>query len=213
VSLLGLVKDASGQVVDKFSQDSPFEIPEENLAKARSLNITLTHPLTLPPGHYSIDMAVLDREAGRASISKVAFDSPEQKGVGLSSVLLLQNKEPVNGKVAPADPLEFQLDATTGQRILPELSTNLPPTATPSVFFVVYPDKAIADKPKIQAEFLLGGKLLGKQMADLPAPDATGAILMQISAPAKQGDCELRITALQGATSSVQSIKYSVAAK
>jgi VWFA-related protein len=213
VSLLGLVKDASGQVVDKFSQDSPFEIPDENLAKARSLNITLTHPLTLPPGHYSVDIAVLDREAGRASISKVAFDSPEQKGVGLSSVLLLQNKEPVSGKVAPADPLEFQLDATTGERMLPELGTNLPPTATPSVFFVVYPDKAIADKPKIQAEFLLGGKLLGKQVADLPAPDATGAILMQISAPAKQGDCELRITALQGATSSVQSIKYSVAAK
>jgi VWFA-related protein len=213
VSLLGLVKDSSGQVVDKFSQDSPFEIPDENLAKARATNITLTHPLALPPGHYSVDMAVLDREAGRASISKVAFDSPEQKGVGLSSVLLLQNKEPVNGKVAAADPLQFQLDATTGERMLPELGTNLPPTATPSVFFVVYPDKAIADKPKIQAEFLLGGKLLGKQMADLPAPDATGAILMQISAPAKQGDCELRITALQGPTSSVQSIKYSVAAK
>jgi hypothetical protein len=78
---------------------------------------------------------------------------------------------------------------------------------------VVYPDKAIADKPKIQAEFLLGGKVLGKQMADLPAPDATGAILMQISAPAKLGDCELRITALQGNSSTIQSLKYTVAAK
>jgi VWFA-related protein len=213
VSLLALVKDSNGQVVDKFSQDSPFEIPEENLEKARATNITLTHPLSLPAGHYSVDMAILDREAGRTSTTKVAFDSPEQKGVGLSSILLLQNKEQVNGKVAATDPLEFQLDPTKGERILPELGTNLPPTATPAVFFVVYPDKSIADKPKIQAEFLLGGKLLGKQMADLPAPDATGAILMQISAPAKQGECELRITAMQGASSTIKSLKYTVAAK
>ena len=213
VSLLALVKDSNGQVVDKFSQDSPYEIPEENLAKARTTTISFTHPVTLPPGHYSVDMAVLDRESGKSSISKVAFVSPEQKGVGLSSILLLQNKEPVNGKVAPADPLEFQLDATKGERIVPELGTNLAPTATPTVFFVVYPDKAITDKAKIQAEFLLGGKLLGKQMADLPAPDATGAILMQISAPAKPGDCELRITAMQGNSSTMQSLKYTVAAK
>jgi VWFA-related protein len=213
VSLLALVKDSSGQVVDKFSQDSPYEIPEENLAKARATTITFTHPLSLPPGHYTVDMAVLDREANQSSTSKIGFESPEQKGVGLSSILLLQNKEPVKGKVAPADPLEFQLDPTVGERLVPELGTNLTPTATPSVFFVVYPDKAIADKPKIQAEFLLGGKVLGKQMADLPAPDATGAILMQISAPAKLGDCELRITALQGNSSTIQSLKYTVAAK
>jgi hypothetical protein len=213
VSLLALVKDSSGQVVDKFSQDSPYEIPEENLAKARATTITFTHPLSLPPGHYTVDMAVLDREANQSSTSKIGFESPEQKGVGLSSILLLQNKEPVKGKVAPADPLEFQLDPTVGERLVPELGTNLTPTATPSVFFVVYPDKAIADKPKIQAEFLLGGKVLGKQMADLPAPDATGAILMQISAPAKLGDCELRITALQGNSSTIRSLKYTVAAK
>lgn len=213
VSLLALVKDSNGQVVDKFSQDSPFEIPEENLEKARATNITLSHPLSLPAGHYSVDMAILDREAGRTSTTKVAFDSPEQKGVGLSSILLLQNKEQVNGKVTPTDPLEFQLDPTKGERILPELGTNLPATATPSVFFVVYPDKSISDKPKIQAEFLLGGKLIGKQVADLPAPDATGAILMQISAPAKQGDCELRITAMQGASSTIKSLKYTVATK
>ena len=44
VSLLALVKDSSGQVVDKFSQDSPYEIPEENLAKARATSITFAHP-------------------------------------------------------------------------------------------------------------------------------------------------------------------------
>jgi VWFA-related protein len=213
LSLLALVKDSSGQVVDKFSQDSPYELPEENLAKARSTSITFTHPMALPAGHYTVEIAALDREANRASTSSIAFESPERKGVGLSSILLVGHMEPVNGKVAAADPLEFQPDPAQGKRIVPELETNLAANVSPNVFFVVYPDKAIADKPKIQAEFLINGQIAAKQVADLPAPDATGAIPMVINTAAKPGNLELRITAMQGNTSTVQSLKYSIAAK
>jgi hypothetical protein len=213
VAVLALVKDSSGQVVDKFSQDSPYEIPEENLMKVRVTTITFTHPLPLPPGRYTMETSVLDREANRASTSTIAFDSSERKGVGLSSILLVQRMEPVKGKVDPANPLEFQSSPTEGQRVVPELATDLAAIATPYVFFVVYPDQSIADKPKIQAEFWVGGQLLAKQVADLPAPDATGAIPMVISTAAKPGNCELRITALQGTLSAKQSLKYSIAVK
>ena len=213
VSLLALVKDASGQVVDKFSQDSPYEIPEENLAKARGTSINFTHPLSLPAGHYTVEIAALDREANKASTSKIGFDSPEQKGVGLSSVLLVGQIEPVTGKVAAADPLQFQPDPAQGKRVIPELATDLGANVSPYVFFVVYPDKSIAEKAKIQAEFLINGQVAAKQVADLPPPDATGAIPMVINTAAKPGNCELRITALQGNSSSVHSLKYSIAAK
>jgi VWFA-related protein len=213
VAVLALVKDSSGQVVDKFSQDSPYEIPEENLMKVRVTTITFTHPLPLPPGRYTMETSVLDREANRASTSTIAFDSSERKGVGLSSILLVQRMEPLKGKVDPANPLEFQSSPTEGQRVIPELATDLAAIATPYVFFVVYPDQSIADKPKIQAEFWVGGQLLAKQVADLPAPDATGAIPMVISTAAKPGNCELRITALQGTLSAKQSLKYSIAVK
>ncbi len=213
VSLLALVKDANGQVVDKFSQDSPYEIPQENLAKARGTTINFTHPLFLPAGHYTVEIAALDREANKASTSKIGFDSPEQKGVGLSSVLLVGHLEPVTGKVTAADPLEFQPDPAQGKRVIPELATALSSDVSPYVFFVVYPDKSIADKPKIQAEFLVNGQVLAKQVADLPPPDATGAIPMVINTAAKAGNCEMRITAMQGNTSSVHSLKYTIAAK
>ncbi len=213
VALLALVKDANGQVVDKFSQDSPYEIPDENLSKAQATSITFTHALALPPGHYTLETAALDQEANRASISKVAFESPEQKGVALSSIMLVQHMEPVKGKVEQTDPLEFQPDPAQGQRVIPELVTNLTSSATPYVFFVVYPDRSLTDKPKIQAEFLVGGQLLAKQVVDLPAPDATGAIPMVINTAAKPGSCELRITALQGNSSAKQSLTYSIAAK
>jgi VWFA-related protein len=213
LSVLALVKDSSGQVVDKFSQDSPYEIPDENLAKARATAIMFTHPVSLPPGHYTLETAVLDQEGNRSSSGKAAFDSPEQKGVGLSSVLLVQHMEPVNGKVEPADPLQFQAESKQGQRVIPELATDLAPNVSPYVFFVVYPDQSIADKPKIQVEFLVDGRVLAKQVADLPAPDATGAIPMVINTAAKTGNCELRVTALQGASSARQSLAYSITAK
>jgi len=213
VAVLALVKDSSGQVVDKFSQDSPYEIPEENMAKARATSMTFTHPLALPAGHYTVEIAALDRESNRSSTSSIAFDSPERKGVGLSSILLVGHMEPVTGKVAATDPLEFQPDPAQGKRVVPELDTVLAANVSPYVFFVVYPDKSIADKPKIQAEFLINGQVAAKQVADLPAPDATGAIPMVINTAAKPGNLELRITALQGNSSSVQSLKYSIAAK
>jgi VWFA-related protein len=213
VALLALVKDSNGQVVDKFSQDSPYEIPDENLAKARGTTINFTHPLSLPAGHYTVEIAALDREANKASTSKITFESPEQKGVGLSSILLVGHMEPVTGKVAAADPLEFQPDPAQGKRVVPELVTDLAANVSPYVFFVVYPDKSIADKPKIQAEFLINGQVMAKQVADLPAPDATGAIPMVINTAAKPGKCELRITALQGSSSAVHSLQYSIATK
>jgi len=126
---------------------------------------------------------------------------------------LVGHIEPVTGKVTEADPLEFQPDPAQGKRVVPELDTNVPANVSPYVFFVVYPDKSIAEKPKIQAEFLLDGQVLAKQVADLPAPDQTGAIPMVINTAAKPGNCELRITAVQGNSTSVQSLKYSIAAK
>ncbi len=81
------------------------------------------------------------------------------------------------------------------------------------MFFVVYPDRSLADKPKIQVEFLVGGQVLARQTADLPAPDLTGAIPMVINTAAKPGNCELRVTALQGNSSTKQSLKYTIAAK
>jgi hypothetical protein len=179
--------------------------------KARATTITFAHPLSLAPGHYTMETAVLDREANRASTSRIAFDSSERKGVGLSSILLVQGMEPVKGKVDPGNPLEFQSSPTEGKRVIPELATDLAANATPYVFFVVYPDPSIVDKPKVQAEFWVGGQLLSKQVADLPAPDATGAIPMVINTAAKPGNCELRITALQGNSSSRQTLKYSIA--
>jgi hypothetical protein len=48
---------------------------------------------------------------------------------------------------------------------------------------------------------------------ELPVPDSFGAIPMVVSAVARPGKCEIKITALQGFQSAVQNVSYTVAAQ
>ncbi len=212
VSVLGLIKDSNGQVVEKFNQDSPYQIADDKLQAVKNTTLSFSHPLNLPAGRYTMDTAVVDHETNRASIKRVSFGSQERKGVGLSSVMLVKRVEPAKEKADASDPFEFQAAPNQAQRIIPELSTNFVADAKPSLYFVVYPDPAITEKPKVQVSFLVGGKLVAKQESELPAPDSSGAIPMVIQAATRPGDCELRITAMQGNTATLRSISYTIAA-
>jgi hypothetical protein len=208
VDLLALVKGGNGQVVEKVSRDFLTEIPDERLPALRAGTVNHTQPIALPPGRYTVETAVVDREAGRSSTNVFAIENPErQQRLGLSSVVLVQKTEPA--AVANAsDPFQFQ-----GQRVTPELAAGLPAGAQPSVFFVVYPDVLQTEKPKIRVQFLLNGRPVAQQTAELPAPDASGAIPMTIGAVALAGNCELKIAAIQGGETVEESVSYSIAAK
>ncbi|MGA2183422.1 MAG: VWA domain-containing protein [Bryobacteraceae bacterium] len=208
VALLALVKDANGQVVDKISQDFPFEFPENQMPAVRADAIRYSRPVKLAPGHYSMETAIVDRESNRTTTDTIEFDNPAHKGLGMSSILLVQSVQPLTAKADPADPLEFE-----HKRVSPELVTDLKPGAQPYVYFVVYPDKANAEKPSIQVEVLNNGKSLAKQTTTLPAADATGAIPMVVIAPRQPGRCELKITAMQGGESVERRLAYTVPAK
>jgi VWFA-related protein len=206
VSLVALVKDSSGQIVDKFGVDAPYEIPDANLELVRANSLLYSHPLSLPPGHYTVETVVMDREGGRASANVSQLDRPgPQKGIALSSAMLIQRVEPVVGQPDPSDPFVLQT-----RRLVPYVNAKLAADANPYAYFVVYPDKASAEKPQLQVEFRVAGQVLANQTSDLPAPDASGAIPMMIRAATHAGDCELKITAVQGSESAVQTIAYTV---
>jgi VWFA-related protein len=207
VSLFALVKDSSGQVVDKFSQDAPYEIPDGKLAALATTSIPYSHLLSLPPGRYTVETAVLDREGSRAAANEVVFDSPESKGIGLSSVMLVKQMETATGQPDPTDPFRVG-----NNRVTPELATTLSESAKPYVYFVVYPDKASSEKPRVEIQLLLNGQLLANRVEELPAADAAGAVPMLFGSVAKPGNCELKIIATQGAESLERSVKYTVVA-
>jgi VWFA-related protein len=201
--VLALIKDASGQIVDKFSLDAPYEIPDAKLAELRAMPLVYTHPLDLPPGPYTAETVVIDRAGGRSSTSTAAFEaSAPAAGLGMSSALLIRRLEP---GAAVSAPLTFR-----GQKLVPFVDATLTSEQKPYVYFVVYPDKANSAKPKVQVEFTVDGKVVANQTADLPAPDASGAIPMVIRAAVHSGKCELKITSVQGPQAATRTLAYTV---
>ena len=201
--VFALIKDASGQVVDKFSLDAPYEVPDAKLAELRAMPLVYTHPLDLPPGKYTAETIAMDREGGRSSASVAEFETTAAPaGLGMSSALLIRRLEP--GAAAGA-PLAFR-----GQKLVPFVETRLTAEQKPYAYFVVYPDKSNRTRPRVQVEFTVDGKLVANQSAELPAPDANGAIPMVIRAAVHSGQCELKITTMQGAETATRTLAYSV---
>ena len=206
LSLLALVRDERGNVSDRFSLDAPYNIPNAKLQEAQASLITYTHPLHLPAGRYTVETAMIDHE-GRQSSARVAefLSAAPRTGIALSSAILVQRVDPAGAPQDEADPLVFQ-----GNRIVPLLAGRLGPGMKPAVYFVVYPDAASTEKPELEVEFLSNGHPLASQKADLPSPDASGAIPMMVGAAVVPGDCELRLTVKQGAASATESVHYSL---
>jgi hypothetical protein len=202
--LLALVRDETGQVVKKASEDFHTAITAERLAALRANTLTWTRTVMLSPGRYTVEAVVVDAEGNRSSANTFEIDNPTGQGIGLSGVTLVQRLEPA-GKHADPDPLCFD-----GHRLVPELAATLPASARPSVYFVVYPDLSKPEKSKIEVQFLRGGQTIAKQTADLPEPEASGAIPMTIAVIPEPGSYELKITARQGSDSAEERIQYSI---
>ena len=209
VSLLALVRDANGDVVDKYSLDQPYYIPDANLAAVRADALTYTHPLDLPPGRYTVDAAVVDREGTQASAETGSFEIPApSKGIAISSLAMVEHLDPAGPKPVTADPFAFK-----DKRVIPMVQAIVSPVTKRWVYFVVYRNKSNPEKPKIHVEFKNGGQVFAEQTLALPEPDEKGATAMFVVAVARPGNCELHITAMQGNESATEHIDYLAAAQ
>jgi hypothetical protein len=205
-SMLALIKDEHGQIVDKFSSNVPMDVPDGELVSSQAGRLLYNHSVDLPPGHYTIQTAVIDWESNRASTSTEQVDSIQPKGPGVSSVVMVRSVEKLDGAADASNPFEFN-----GQRVVPALFTDLPSGTKPTVFFRVYPDKSNSAKPQLLVQCLLDGQLIAKQTADIPAADASGSVPFGIGVPNRPGSYEVKIATLQGSESNEQSIHYTIA--
>jgi hypothetical protein len=207
IVMLVLIRDAEGHVVEKMSQDFPFEIPDGRLAAFEAGSFSYTRAITMPPGRYTLEAAVADREANQASVRSMQFENPEYGGVALSDLLLVKKLEDVSGPMDAADPLEYG-----GKRALPELGGSVRASARPFIYFMVYPDATVDAKPHMEVEFSLGDRVIASQTPDLPAPDASGAIPMSIATVTEPGKYAIKIAVQQGSQRVERHLTYSVTA-
>jgi len=203
-SLIALVKDSAGQVVDKYSYDQTYYFPEDKWKAALATPIVYSHPLSLPAGHYTVETAVLDRETGRASATVTQFDNPEMRGLGMSSLMAIQSVENTD-KPDAADPMQFQ-----GKVLVPLLNKAAHADKPYLLYFSVYPDPSNSEKPAAQVEVSADGKALIPETA--VGLTAEGGVLRGLlRGPAVAGNLQVKVTVSQGSLPPVaQTLDYTV---
>jgi VWFA-related protein len=209
-SLGGLVKDSKGEVVQKITRDRSFQVTPDQLKAGNFIEKT---QVVLPPGKYTFETAVMDRETGKTGMQRLEFTvPPSPKGVGISSMTPIRAYTANVKGIDPAEPFQFQ-----GGIITPTMNTSVVRVENAAIrlFFIVYPEAGNKAKPTVEVEFLQGGKSLTKVPMELPAPDALGTIPYVMTIPAAAippGVYELRATARQGDTSAMMKTEVKVEA-
>jgi VWFA-related protein len=197
-SLAALVKDTKGEVVQKLSRDRSFQVTADQLKMG---NLVDKMTVSVPPGKYTLESAVMDRESGKIGMERSEFTvAPKGKGVGISSLTAVRSYTPNVKGLDPNEPFQFQ-----GGSITPTLDTSVPrgKDAALRLFFIVYQDRSITGKPTVEIEFLQNGQSLTKVPMPLPDADGQGRIPYVMTIPAASippGDYEVRATAKQGDT-------------
>ena len=143
-TVMALVKDAKGTVVERLSNTYPLEGPLENLPALQRGNVIFKRQLWLGPGRYTLTTVVRDQQADKVSVRQLPLRVfPEAPGIDVSTVAVVKRVDKASDEPDPVeDPFR-----DGPMRIAPSLATPISKAANSqiSAFVVLYPDKAIAD--------------------------------------------------------------------
>jgi len=208
--VLALVKNKSGEVLDKFSQDIPYQAALETEDRVRSGYYTFQRPFTEPPGDYILEAALMDRNSGKMGGQRIPFQIAEQDhGPVLSDVAVVRRLDPLPPRSDGTELFRYQ-----NSKVVPDLSGAVGrDKKAVSVFFVVYPDPQIADKPSLELEVMRDGAPAGRVPMDLPPAAKDGRIPFMASIPADAlgpGKYELVATVSQGKATAERSARFTL---
>jgi VWFA-related protein len=211
-ALLALVKDQEGKVVERVSQDYPFQGPLDKMAAVQQRNVVFKRRLVLPAGRYAVDVVVQDRDTGSTSVHRMPLEVPAAgAGIALSSVVIIRKVEPAGAARpgAPVDPLQVET-----ARIVPSLDDPISKGLTPkiSVYLIAYPAPG-AGAPVMTIEFSGQGQAEGRAQAPLPAPEPDGRIRYLGTFPVDKfepGRHELKVIVRQGSAEAEERLAFTL---
>jgi len=205
-SLLAVVKNQDGAIVDRVSREVPSEVSDDLFEKVRWEFMTYQKAVSLPPGRYTVETSVVDQEGNRASTGRFEIDNREQRGVGVSDLAVVRKLENLTGPADPGDPFEY-----TGKRVLPFVTSDLLAGTLPYVYFMIYPEAGNRAKPALRVRLMQDGRTISTLRPDVAAPDASGGIPMLLKLTDKPGSYEVRATITQGGSSTERTLQYTLA--
>ena len=212
-SVVALIKDQSGQVVQKLSQHYPLTGSIDQLDSARKEDLLFYRETQLSPGSYSVELIAYDGLTGKISVrpSSLEIASIDETKPRLSSVAVLKRAERLTAEEQKKDhPFHF------GELLVyPNLGEPISKsTAKQLAFFVTaWPAKGSTATPQLVLEILQDGRPLGKSSAQLPAADEQGQIKYASAFPLNEfqpGTYELKVTTGDGKNSVSRSTGFTV---
>ena len=201
-TLAALIKDSKGTLVQKITNDRSLKVTAAQRESGKFLDKTI---LTLAPGKYTLDSAVADMANMKIGAQHTEFEVAGGAGVAISALIPVRWFTPDTKDLDPEDP--FQVE---GGSVTPTMDTDFKSVSKPGfrLFFTVYPDASIADRPVVEIHFIKDGRTSETAPMQLPPADSRGRIpyLMTIPAEAiRAGTYEIHATVTQGSTSAVAS--------
>jgi len=211
-TLLAVVRDAQGKVVERVSQDYPFQGPADKLPQLQQGNVVFKRRVVVPAGTYTVEIVAQDRDGGATSVRRLPLQVAAKQGLGLSSVIVIRRMEaaPPAQPGAPEDPLRGE-----ATRIVPSLNDPIQKATTPKlpVYVIVYPQPGAAAPPQMTLEFSSEGKPEGRNSVMLPAADPDGRIRFLAPIPLDRfapGQHEIKVTVRQGAAQAEERLAFTL---
>jgi VWFA-related protein len=205
-ALVAFIHDSTGEIVKKVSRELVRKVPAANAALLQSDRILYAEPVALQPGHYMIDTAVTDEQTGKTSAKRVSVFVDPGKNLSLSSLGLVRRFDPLTGPRNPESPFELE-----NGRVTPTLADSIAPGSPLSLYFVVYPPKATTgEETKVTLKLLRDGKEIARKPLNLAQPGPDGSIPMLVHLTPGPGQCDVLVTARQGAAVAESSLSVRV---
>lgn len=213
-SLLAVVKDAQGEIVEKFGQDYPLQGPLDKLDALKRGHIKFTEDVTIPAGSYTLQAALTDNYGKVTGGLEMPLEVPASgPGLKLSSVMLIDKADKVaDPSQDPDNPLIYQGQKLTPNPGLPLIKTQ---GASLNLFWVAYPDTSSSDTVSTSLVFYSGGQPLAQTPAPAAQVDDKGRMQIAFLIPIETfpaGDYEVAVVAQQGQNTAEERVTFSIVA-
>jgi len=198
-SIVTLVKDQSGRVVAKLSDQYKLTGPIAKIEDLKKERILFYREPNLPPNRYTLETIAYDAPTGHASVrtGELEVSAGDASKLHLSDVVLLKRAEPVASTEAnKSNP--FQL---SNMIVSPNLGEPMQRSLKQIPFFFTVYLPAGSAKPKVTIELLTQGRALVQLPGQLPDSDALGRSQFVAALPVEKipaGSYELKITVSDG---------------
>jgi VWFA-related protein len=209
-ALLAVVKNPAGEIVEKLSKDFAVQVPLDKVDAYKAGNLVQSFATELPPGTYSLEAVIMDRNDNKMSVKKRGFTVPEPSDkLSMSDVIVVRRTDPLK------DSEILNAFYFPGGKVTPTLTDTLkggPGNFLP-FYFSVYPDRTVKDGVKLTMAFYKEGQYLGAAETPLPEVQKDGRIPYIASLPADKftpGAYQIHIGVTQGSSNVEKDVAFQV---